>query len=83
MHLFNVMETLVMDVIDEMVKQKKLCDCPRCRLDTAAIALNNLPPVYVVTAEGQSIKSNFSQYRIDAMRMVAKAVEVVKHQPHH
>jgi len=83
MRLVNVMEALVTDIIDDMVRDGKMCACSRCRLDVAAIALNNLPPSYVVTVEGESIKSNINQYRVDALRIIPRAIEVVGKMPHH
>jgi len=77
------MEELVTDIVADMVREDKICACTRCRLDVSAIALNNLPPSYVVTAEGESIKSNMTQYRVDALRMVTRAIEVVRKMPHH
>ncbi|MCG8400391.1 MAG: late competence development ComFB family protein [Firmicutes bacterium] len=83
MHLVNVMEQLIINIVEDMIAEGKMCTCARCKLDVAAIALNNLPPVYVVTTEGESIKSNMSQYRVDALRMVSRAMEVVRKLPHH
>ena len=83
MRLVNVMEELVTDIVADMAREGKMCACTRCRLDVSAIALNNLPPSYVVTAEGESIKSNMTQYRVDALRMVTRAIEVVRKMPHH
>ncbi len=83
MRIVNVMEILVSDIINELMIQEKICDCPRCKLDIAAIALNNLQPNYIVTLEGEIYKSNLTQYRIDAMQMVLKAIKIVEKQPHH
>lgn len=83
MQLVNVMETLVKELVREMAANGKMCTCTRCRLDVSAIALNNLPPVYVVTTEGESTKSSMAQYRVDALRMVTRAIEVVRKLPHH
>lgn len=83
MRLVNVMELLVFDIIDEIIEQNNVCNCARCRLDIAAIALNNLPPTYVVTAEGESVKSSMAQHRIDALQMVNRAVKIVQKRPHH
>lgn len=83
MRLVNVMETLVTGIIDEMVREGKMCACARCRIDVAAIALNNLPPLYVATLEGETIKSSMTEYREYAMRIVPRAIEVVKKKPHH
>ncbi len=83
MRLVNVMEELVNDIIDNMVREGKMCTCSRCILDVAAITLNNLPPSYVVTVEGENIKSNMAQYRVDVMRIIPRAIEIVSKKPHH
>lgn len=83
MQLVNVMEILVNDIVEDMAGQGKMCACRRCRLDISAIALNNLPPAYVVTVEGESVKSGMAQYRVDALRMVSRAIEIVTKFPHH
>lgn len=46
--IYNVMQLLVEESAEKYMKMFGVCDCPRCRADVRAIALNNLPPKYVV-----------------------------------
>ena len=43
------MEDVVALLLDELIKDKDICKCEHCRLDMMAIALNKLPPKYIVT----------------------------------
>ncbi|MHB1041860.1 MAG: late competence development ComFB family protein [Eubacteriales bacterium] len=85
--LINVMEILVLDVLDEVLRTRKdICDCERCRLDLAAICLNKLPPSYVVTLEGEIfLRTNAlrQQFKVDVYSVITQAVAVVSKHPHH
>lgn len=85
--LINVMEILVLDILDEVLKTRtNICNCERCRLDLAAISLNKLPPSYVVTPEGEIfLRTNVlrQQFRADVYRVISEAVAVVSKFPHH
>lgn len=85
--LVNVMEFLVKETVEEVLKARKdLCGCDRCKLDIAAIALNRLPTSYVVTLEGEVILRTGAlkqQFKVDLIRNVTEAVELVSKRPHH
>lgn len=85
--LINVMEVLVDETIDEILRANKdICGCARCRLDLAAVALNKLPANYVVTTEGEVLKRTNSlkqQFKVDIIRCLTEALEVVSKNPHH
>lgn len=85
--LLNVMEIIVNETIDEILRANKdICSCPRCRLDLAAVALNNLPTNYVVTTEGEVFKRTSSlkqQFKVDIIRALTEALKVVSKHPHH
>lgn len=85
--LINVMEILVDETLDEILKaNKNICSCPRCRLDLAAVALNNLPTNYVVTVEGELFKRTSTlkqQFKVDIIRALTEALKVVSKHPHH
>ncbi|QQY80601.1 competence protein ComFB [Keratinibaculum paraultunense] len=87
MNLKNLKEKQVMDVIDKILKNRDdVCKCNKCKLDIAAIALNNLKPKYVVTEKGSLYaKSNILdyQYDVDLIKEVTKAIEIVKEKPRH
>ena len=82
MNLKNLKEKQVMDVIDKILKNRDdVCKCNKCKLDIAAIALNNLKPKYVVTEKGSLYaKSNILDYQsdVDLIKEVTKAIEIVK-----
>lgn len=85
--LVNVMEFLVNETIEEILRvNKNYCGCRRCRLDTAAVALNKLPASYVVTAEGEVLLRAVSlrqQFKVDVIKAVTEALELVRKRPHH
>jgi len=87
MELKNYMEELVTQVLDELLaKQKAKCKCARCRLDIAALALNNLPPKYAVTDIGRAhtkLEAAKAQFQIDIVRELTRAIEKVSENPRH
>lgn len=86
--LVNKMEEAVKQATDQMLADKKddLCCCPRCRLDILALALNSLPPKYVVTNIGNAVTNvvlDSSQWRANVTMAVCSAIETVKSRPRH
>jgi len=85
--LHNLMEDAVHNTVTELLsKEKNVCSCEQCRLDIAAIALNSLPPRYVVTSKGASYARadllEMQKY-IDVIGAVTKAIKLVKEHPRH
>lgn len=84
--LINLMEDAVMQTIDELHRKNKFHLCEKCRLDIAAIALNNLAPRYTVTQKG-SIYAKAEllelQRQIDLIGEVNKAINIVTNNPRH
>ncbi len=85
--LHNLMEDAVNNTVTELIsKEKNVCSCEQCRLDIAAIALNSLPPRYVVTSKGASYARadllEMQKY-IDVIGAVTKAIKLVKEHPRH
>ena len=87
MLLKNITQDIVFEKLEEMVgRDPKLCRCERCRMDAAAIALNNLPPRYVVTERGavfSKIESLDFQITADVVKELTKAIEQVSANPRH
>lgn len=82
----NVMERVVEERLDEMLKSYDCCKCERCRADIVALALNNLPPRYVVTDEGElfaKIQYTQKRYELEVVKQIAAAINMVKESPHH
>lgn len=82
----NVMQVLVEEKAPKYVKMFGLCDCKRCLEDVKALALNHLPPKYVVMAENEMIpKLTFyeGKYTSDITAQLLKACSKVAERPHH
>lgn len=87
MELRNLMEKEVERVVNKILKERKdICNCNKCRLDIAAIALNNLKPKYVVTEKGGlygKLDTLNYQFDVDLTKEVTKAIDIVKDKPLH
>ncbi len=83
MRLINVAEIVLFSMLDGAIKQYNTCGCERCKLDIAAITLNSLPPSYVVSTEGEVMKSISPQLKVDVRKQLDLAMQIVKHYPHH
>lgn len=85
--LKNYMEKFVWGYLDEVLsKYPEICQCDVCKHDIVAIALNNLPPKYVVREQGElysKINSLDTQYRIDVITALTRAIMIVKDRPRH
>lgn len=82
----NVMETLVESKVDRLWKTHTGCTCDQCREDVIALALNNLPPQYVVSRAG-ALYVKLAQLKniqeVETTRQVAAAMRVIGAAPHH
>jgi competence protein ComFB len=83
----NYMEEVTEEVLDNILPtQKDLCKCEHCRLDIIALALNRLPPKYVVTTLGRAhtkLEATKAQFRVDITTELVNAIKVVKNNPRH
>lgn len=82
----NVMETLVMQKLDDIINQLDCCKCKKCRLDMASYALNRLPSKYVATQQGElfaRLDSISVQQEADVAAMLTLAARIVKEHPRH
>jgi competence protein ComFB len=83
----NYMEEVVDGTIEEILSyHDDVCGCERCRLDIKALALNHLPPKYVVTDIGYvytKINELESQFKADVAVAVTNAIKVVRKNPRH
>ncbi len=87
MFLTNVTEEIVFKRLDDVLKGRgDLCKCQQCRMDVAALALNNLQPRYVVTERGM-VFSKLSgldiQISADVVRELTRALDKVSTNPRH
>lgn len=82
----NLMEDIVFLIMEEVIRDKEICKCNRCRMDMAAIALSRLPSKYVVTREGEVYAKTdllSRQFRTDVIIELLNAIELVSKNPHH
>lgn len=86
MILKNYMEEVVLNLIDDVIKDVDVCKCEKCKMDIMAISLNNLPTKYVVTEKGELYsKVNLLrlQVEVDVITEITKAAMMVKQRPKH
>ena len=82
----NVMQILVEEKADEYMKMVGICCCDKCRLDVRALALNNLPPKYVVLSERERVPRLTVYESRFASDITAKRIQACKQvmlTPHH
>ena len=81
------MEDLVIQNIDGIMKSQNVpCKCEHCKFDTIALALNFLPPRYIVTAKGETyakIQMLDQQFKADIFAAVTKATVIISNNPRH
>lgn len=87
MELKNYMEDIVWQNLDQLLaKQPDMCQCSKCRYDIMALALNFLPPRYVVTEAGETftrIRSLEQQFSVDIITAITNAIIIVSNRPRH
>ncbi len=83
----NYMEEAVQNTMDEILAHREdICKCERCLMDIKALALNHLPPKYVVTRKGYvytKVNELINQFRADITVAVTRAIRVVREKPRH
>ena len=86
MALINIMEDIVKDKLEEMLKTENCCKCERCIEDMTALALNKLLARYVSTHNGElysKLNSLVRQNSVDLNIAVAEAIACVSKKPSH
>lgn len=87
MLLSNYMEEAVDRTVDEILSPRDdVCKCERCKLDIKALALNHLPPKYVVTDKGYiytKVNELESQFKADITVAVTNAMKIIRRNPRH
>lgn len=87
MEILNYMENVVMEEIERLFTEKNdICKCSKCKLDIMVMALNRLPPKYVLSAKGRlytKLKEQEVQFKADVVRELTKAILKVSRNPKH
>lgn len=82
----NLMEELVDAKIDEIMKMENMCCCKHCRADVFALALNLLPPKYVVTTGGEvfsRLDTRDTQSQASITTAIVRAAKTVNKNSYH
>ena len=81
------MEDIVEEVLEHtLLRRKDACKCRKCKLDIMALALNRLPPKYVVTQKGRvytKLQGTDLQFKADVIREIVRAIGQIKNNPQH
>lgn len=81
--LINLMERLVAQRLDEAFSKFNCCKCDKCKKDVAAMALNRLPPKYVVASPDQIVELISRQTYAEVLTAIIQAILAVKAHPNH
>jgi len=82
----NLSEDLVDLYLDSCLRSVDVCGCDRCRADIRALALNAMPPHYVVTDLGDAyvrLDAMSVQSQADIITAIMNAINMVKSRPRH
>ena len=87
MKFHNYMEDVAWDALEKILSGRDdICKCDRCKWDLVALTLNKFPPKYVVTQKGgvyTRLAELELQFKVDIVRELAVAMEVVRAKPNH
>lgn len=77
------MENLVAERLDAAFEKFNCCRCDKCKKDVAALALNYLPPQYVV-ADKEKLPQLLQEYFTkEVSGALIKAILQIKNHPRH
>lgn len=79
----NAMEAAVLEKLDTVLARCQCCRCDRCKKDIVALALNKLPPKYMVLSDGQSVPDADAQTNAAIITAMIQAVIKVRSSPRH
>lgn len=76
----NLMEEIVENTLEEVLKEMDVCKCEQCKCDMYALTLNKLKPMYAVTVQGKAlfnVNKVSQQGKADVLSTVIQAINVV------
>lgn len=74
----NIVNHLLPSILE---KYNHICTCDKCIADIKALTLNNLPPLYVVSHQGEAYaKTNEldRQFQITVIQKIVESIEIVQ-----
>lgn len=82
----NIMEDIVDERLDVILKNMDCCKCEQCVADMKALALNTIKPKYANTNNGElfsRVDALLLQNSIDIDISISKAINLVASMPNH
>ncbi|MBP6920675.1 MAG: late competence development ComFB family protein [Candidatus Omnitrophica bacterium] len=87
MKIQNYMEDVVQDELELLLSERDdICKCQKCKYDIMVMALNRLPPQYVITNRGRlytKLTEQETQFKADVVKELTKAILKVGRNPQH
>jgi competence protein ComFB len=87
MKIQNYMEDVVADELELLLAERdNICKCQKCKYDMMVMALNRLPPQYVITNRGRlytKLGEQEAQFKADVVKELTKAITKVSRNPQH
>lgn len=81
--VINLMEGVVLSKLDSVLSRFQCCRCDRCKKDIVALALNKLPPKYMVLSHGQVPPDLDPQVNAQVVTAMIQAAIRVRAKPRH
>lgn len=81
--VINVMEEIVLSKLESALSRFQCCRCDRCKKDIVALALNKLPPKYMVLSQGQQPPDVDAQTNAQVVTAIIQAIIKVRAHPRH
>lgn len=79
----NLQEYLIMDKLDAAFAKFNCCKCERCKKDVVALALNKLPPAYMVLDQSE-LDAELEKHNLPAVSTaLIQAILKVRANPRH
>lgn len=79
----NLQEYLIMDKLEAAFAKFNCCKCERCKKDVVALALNKLPPAYVVIEQSE-LDAELEKHNLPAVSTaLIQAILKVRANPRH
>jgi competence protein ComFB len=81
------MEDVVQDELEILLSEREnICKCQKCKYDMMVMALNRLPPQYVITNRGRlytKLTEQEAQFKADVVKELTKSILKVSRNPQH
>jgi competence protein ComFB len=81
------MEDVVQDELELLLSERdNICKCQKCKYDMMVMALNKLPPQYVITNRGRlytKLTEQEAQFKADVVKELTRSILKVSRNPQH